>query len=237
MTLKSSPVSPKVNLSMIKLSGVTKEYNIGGEIFKALDNISLEIKQGEYTGILGASGSGKSTLMHIMGLLDHPTKGTIQINKQDVSKLSDDQLSALRNNFVGFVFQQFNLINKLTNIENVILPTVYARNKFDFNPKEKALEIFAKFGISNKANSYPNKISGGQQQRVAIARALIMNPQLILADEPTGNLDTKNGNAILELLENLNKEQGVTVVIITHEKDVADRTKRKIMIADGKLIK
>jgi ABC-type lipoprotein export system ATPase subunit len=222
---------------MIKLSGVTKEYNIGGEIFKAVDNISLEIKQGEYTGILGSSGSGKSTLMHIMGLLDHPTRGKIEINHKDVSGLTDDQLSTLRNEFVGFVFQQFNLINKLTNIENVILPTVYARKKLDYNPETKARELFEQFGISGKADTYPNKISGGQQQRIAIIRALIMNPQLILADEPTGNLDTKNGNAILELLENLNKKQGVTVVIITHEKDVADRTKRKIVIADGRLIR
>jgi putative ABC transport system ATP-binding protein len=237
MIPKFSLVSPKVILSMIKLSSITKEYNIGGEIFRALDNVSIEIKAGEYIGILGSSGSGKSTLMHIMGLLDHPTKGKIEINNRDISGLTDDQLSTLRNEFVGFIFQQFNLINKLTNLENVILPTVYARQKINFDPKAKAVSLFNQFGISGKENSYPNKISGGQQQRVAIIRALIMNPQLILADEPTGNLDTKNGNSILELLENLNKKQGVTVVVITHEKDVADRTRRKIIIADGKIHK
>jgi putative ABC transport system ATP-binding protein len=221
---------------MIKLQHVTKEYEISGETFTALNNVSLEISDGEYASILGPSGSGKSTLMHIMGLLDHPTRGKILLNNKDVSGLSDDELSLLRSEFIGFVFQQFNLINKLTVLENIVLPTLYARRTLDFDPKTKGLELITRFGLKGKENSYPNKISGGQQQRVSIARALIMNPSLVLADEPTGNLDTKNGNAILSLLEDLNSQNRVTVVIITHEPDVASRTRRKIQIRDGKVV-
>jgi putative ABC transport system ATP-binding protein len=222
---------------MIKLSHVTKEYDISGEIFKALDDVSLEIKKGEYTAILGPSGSGKSTIMHIMGLLDNPTRGVISINNRDISKYTDNELSNARNKFIGFVFQQFNLINKLTILENIILPTIYARRSLSFNPKVRAMELIQKFGLSGKEKSFPNKISGGQQQRVSIARALIMQPEVILADEPTGNLDSKNGDAIMDLLEKLNREDNVTVVVITHEQDVASRTKRQLYIRDGKLFK
>jgi putative ABC transport system ATP-binding protein len=222
---------------MIKLSNVNKEYMLSGELFVALKNINLEIKKGEYVGILGPSGSGKSTLMHIIGLLDRPTRGDVIINDENIKNLSDEDLSKLRNEFVGFVFQQFNLINKLTILENVLLPTIYARKKYEFNVRERAMQILKEFGIDTKANSYPNKISGGQQQRVAIARALITNPDLILADEPTGNLDTKTGNTIMELLEDLNKKNNITVIIVTHEKDIADRTRRQIVIRDGEVIK
>ncbi len=218
---------------MIKLSHVSKEYKLSGESFFALKDVSCEVKEKEFLAILGPSGSGKSTVMHIMGLLDNPTAGTIKINDRDVSNYSDDELSLARNELIGFVFQQFNLINKLSILENILLPTIYTRHKLTFDPKERAMELIKKFGLLGKEHSFPNKISGGQQQRVAIARALIMNPKLVLADEPTGNLDTKTGNAILELLEKLNKEEGVTVVIITHEPDVANRCKRKLYIRDG----
>jgi len=220
---------------MIKLSHVSKEYQLSGESFFALRDVSFEIKEKELLAILGPSGSGKSTVMHIIGLLDTPTEGTIKINGKDVSKYSDDELSLARNETIGFVFQQFNLINKLTILENIMLPTIYTRHTLPFDPKTRAMELITKFGLLGKEKSFPNKISGGQQQRVAIARALIMNPKLVLADEPTGNLDTKTGNAILDLLEKLNKEDGVTVVIITHEPDVANRCKRRLFIRDGQL--
>lgn len=209
---------------MIKLSNIVKEY----DTFAALKGINLEIKQGEFTAIVGPSGSGKSTLMHIIGLLDQPTSGKIFINDIDVSKLNDNKLSKLRSEFVGFVFQQFNLINKLTVLENVMLPTIYNSGNH-----KQAMSLLERFGIANKASSYPNKLSGGQQQRVAIARALVMNPKLILADEPTGNLDTKTGNQILDLLKELNKKDGVTVIIVTHEPDVAAMCKRQIIVRDG----
>lgn len=221
---------------MIKLQNVCKDYIVGNETIRILKNINLLIKDKEFVGILGASGSGKSTLMYLMGLLDTPTSGKIIIDDKDVSKLSDDNLSKLRNDYVGFVFQQFNLINNLSVLENVLLPTIYSKSKFNLDPKEKALDLLKRFGIYDRRNFRPNKISGGQQQRVAIARALMMNPKLILADEPTGNLDSKTGNEILNILEKLNKEFEATVIVVTHEKDVVKRTKRQIFLKDGEIV-
>lgn len=222
---------------MITLKNVFKEYKLDGEVFTALSNINLSISKGEFTAILGLSGSGKSTLMHMIGLLDVPTRGQILVEDRDISKLTDEALSKLRSEFVGFVFQQFNLINKLTVLENILLPTIYTKQKFDISPREKAFVLMERFGIAEKAKSFPNKLSGGQQQRVAIARSLINNPKLILADEPTGNLDTKTGEKILSLLEELNKQDKMTVILVTHEKDVADHARRKIEIRDGAIQK
>lgn len=222
---------------MIKLSHVSKVYHIDSDTtFTALDNVSLEIKKGEFVSIIGPSGSGKSTLMHIVGLLDHPTSGDVFVHNRLIRSLADNEVSQFRQEFVGFVFQQFNLINKLTLLENVMLPTIYTRKTLSFDPKEKALALLTKLGIGEKANSYPNKISGGQQQRVALARALMMSPQLILADEPTGNLDTKTGKEILALLSELNTKDHITMAIVTHDEQIAKRATRTIKIRDGKIV-
>lgn len=221
---------------MIKLENVGKTYELGEENVGAVKNISLTIKEKEFVGIMGTSGSGKSTLMHIIGLLEKPTKGKIFIDGRDVSHLSDDELSRIRNKTIGFVFQSFNLISKFTVLENVLLPTRYAKEPLKYDPVEKAESLLKKFGIYERKDFFPNKISGGQQQRVAIARALIMNPKIILADEPTGNLDSKTGDEILDILSNLNKEFGVTVIIVTHEHDIAAKTKKQIFIRDGMLV-
>lgn len=221
---------------MIKLQNVWKEYQLDKDVtFTALKDINLTINQGEFTSIIGPSGSGKSTLMHIIGLLDQPTKGTILIDNKDISKFDDNALSTLRNEFVGFVFQQFNLINKLTVMENILIPAVYARKKLTYDPVEKARYLIKRFRLEGKERSFPNKISGGQQQRVAIARGLIMDPKLILADEPTGNLDSKSGQEILDLLHELHKAEKITVIVVTHDPNIAKRTERKIEIQDGQI--
>lgn len=222
---------------MIKLVKVSKKYTLDSEIvFTALDDVSLEIKSGEFTSIVGPSGSGKSTLMHVIGLLDKITSGEVYFGEKEIDKLTDNQISALRNEFIGFVFQQFNLLPKLTVLENVLLPSIYTK-KAGIDFEKRAWDLLKRFGIDDKAGSYPNKISGGQQQRVAIARALIMQPQLILADEPTGNLDSKTGQEIMKLLKELNKTEGITVLIVTHDPAIAGQCKRQIKIVDGRIVK
>ena len=221
---------------MITLAHVNKIYQIDGEEFYALRDINLEIKQGEFTAILGPSGCGKSTLMHIIGLLDTPTSGKLLINNKDTSKLDDNELSRLRNESAGFIFQQFNLINKLTVLENIMLPTMYSAKKYSFEPKTRALELMDRFGIISKQKSYPNKLSGGQQQRVAITRALLNEPKIILADEPTGNLDSKTGKNILDLIRELNQKEGITVVLVTHDREIAESCQRHISMLDGKIV-
>ncbi|OGG20418.1 ABC transporter ATP-binding protein [Candidatus Gottesmanbacteria bacterium RIFCSPHIGHO2_02_FULL_40_13] len=221
---------------MIKLLNVSKQYTLEDEVFFALKKVSLEIGEGEFIGIVGPSGCGKSTLMHLIGLLDRPTEGQVKILGRDVFTLQDEERSKMRNQVIGFVFQQFNLLNKLTVLENVLLPTIYTRSKTDVNHQDKARALLQRFGIEKQINSYPNKISGGQQQRVAIARALINNPKIILADEPTGNLDSQSGKVILDLLGTLNKNDKITVIIVTHDKEVAGKTKRQIRLKDGEIV-
>ena len=222
---------------MIELKGVSKTYFLGDTKVKAVDNVSLKIMPNEYLSILGASGSGKSTLMYLIGLLESASSGKILLNGEDISKLSDDKLSTLRNQTIGFVFQSFNLLNKLTVLENVMLPASYLKTKTNFDVKAKAMDLLKRFGLAERQNFYPNKISGGQQQRVAIARALILNPKIILADEPTGNLDSRTGPQILTLIEDLRQEFKTTIIMVTHEKNIAKRANKRIYIKDGRIVK
>ncbi len=221
---------------MIELKNITKIYNTGGEPYEALKGISMNIKKGEFVAIMGPSGSGKSTLMHILGALDTATSGTYHLDGKDVSKLSDDELADIRKNNIGFVFQSFNLLPRASVIRNVELPLIY-----EGVPKEerrkRAEESLVKAGMDEKHFSHlSNQLSGGQIQRVAIARALVNNPSIILADEPTGNLDTKTGNIVLSTFQKLNEEYGRTIILITHEADVAEHADRILFIRDGLLV-
>lgn len=205
-----------------------------GTSFPALSDVSLTIKKGEFAAIMGPSGSGKSTLMHIIGCLDHPTGGSVAIEDHEVSKATEKELAEIRNSHIGFVFQQFNLLRRTSAITNVELPLVYAH----LSQKERtqrAQEFLTEVGLKDKMQNLPSQLSGGQQQRVAIARALVNKPDIILADEPTGNLDSKSGAEILQLFEALHKKGG-TIVLVTHDEHVAEHAKRIIRIVDGKII-
>ena len=218
---------------MIKLENVSKSYKQGKSEFFALKNISLNIKEGDFVAIHGPSGSGKSTLMHLIGGLDRTTTGTIVVAGKALSKLSDKNLARYRNENVGFVFQFFNLLPNLSVYDNINLPLVYSKNKIE-KPKNRILQLLDVLKIPEKVKSKPTELSGGQQQRVAIARALVNNPQIILADEPTGNLDSKTGEEILRLLYNLNKE-GKTVILVTHDNNLIRYASKAIYIKDGQI--
>jgi putative ABC transport system ATP-binding protein len=220
---------------MIEVKNITKSYRSGEFENKVLKNVSFSIKEGEFVAIMGPSGSGKSTLMHILGCLDTPTEGQYFFEGKDISQFSDDELADIRKNKIGFVFQAFNLLPRSTVLRNVTLPLVYSRVS-----KEKREELAQKSLLSvglaeDKFTHLSNQLSGGEMQRVAIARALVNNPSVILADEPTGNLDTKTGEIVIDTFKKLN-DQGRTVVLITHEKDIAEKAKRIISIKDGKII-
>ena len=221
--------------SVIKLEKVSKIYKMGETKVRALIDASFTISKGEFVAIIGPSGSGKSTLMHILGLLDRPTSGKVYLEGKVVSRLGEDTISELRNKHLGFVFQTFNLLSRTTALANVELPLTYSDIPRE-ERKELAREALSKVGLGERLNHTPNQLSGGQQQRVAIARALVTKPSLILADEPTGNLDSKSGREILNLLRSLN-EAGNTVVLVTHDGSIAKSARRTIELKDGEVIK
>lgn len=218
---------------LVKLSKVNKIYKSGEVSFQALTDINLEVKKGDFLAIIGASGSGKSTLMNIIGLLDNPTSGSYHLDGKDTAHLKEDSQALLRNKQIGFVFQSFNLLSRTSALEQVALPLIYAKvGKSE--RLEKAKQALTQVGLADKLKSNPNQLSGGQQQRVAIARALINNPELILADEPTGNLDSKSGEEIMGIFKNLN-DSGKTIIMITHESEIAKHAKHSIRIKDGRI--
>jgi putative ABC transport system ATP-binding protein len=220
--------------SMISLKDITKTYHLGTIDVPVLKRINLSIEEGEYVAIMGASGSGKSTLMNIIGCLDRPSSGQYFLAGQDLTTLDDDELANIRNQYIGFVFQQFNLLPKLTSLSNVMLPMIYA--DVDKSQRiEQATDALIQVGLSDRIQNRPNQLSGGQQQRVAIARALVNHPALVLADEPTGALDSTTSEEIMNLLTELN-QQGTTIAIVTHDANVAARTKRIIRMMDGVII-
>jgi len=227
---------PEQRIPTIRLENVHKIYDLGEIQVPALRGVSLEIYRGEFVAVMGASGSGKSTLMNIIGCLDRPTRGRYLLDGKDVSGLTKDELAAIRNHKIGFVFQQFNLLPRTSALENVELPTIYAGVPIQERAK-RAEQALQRVGLAERAGHFPSQLSGGQQQRVAIARALVNNPSLLLADEPTGNLDSRTSVEIMEILQGLNDQQQLTVVIVTHEPDIAQYAKRALEFRDGKLRK
>lgn len=218
---------------LIKLVNVSKTYQMDGVSVKALQEASLIIEKGEFVAIMGPSGSGKSTLMHIAGCLDTPTTGQVFFNRENVSGLSEAELAQIRNQEIGFVFQTFNLIPRVTALENVALPLIYTGIKSEIRERQ-AKKVLSLVGLAKREGHFPNQLSGGEQQRVAIARALVNNPKVIFADEPTGNLDMKTGDELMKVLAGLNKK-GHTIILVTHEQEIADYAKRIIKIRDGKV--
>ncbi|MBC8014318.1 MAG: ABC transporter ATP-binding protein [Sporomusaceae bacterium] len=217
----------------ILLSEVTKVYQLGGETVNALAGLTLSIKSGEFTAIMGPSGSGKSTLMNIIGCLDRPTSGSYILDGEEVATLNDDQLAVTRNKKIGFVFQSFNLLPRMSTLQNVALPMVYA----GVEKKERlarAEHVLTMVGLQDRMNHQPNELSGGQRQRVAIARAIVNDPRIIMADEPTGNLDTKSGNEVMAIFSKLNS-QGRTIILVTHEPEIAEYAGRIVYVRDGRM--
>ena len=219
---------------MIKIENVTKVYRMGQVEVHALRGASLEIAQGEWVTVMGPSGSGKSTLMNIIGCLDQPTSGVYYLDGIDVSQLDDNELAEIRNSKIGFVFQSYNLLARTSALRNVELPLLYSGGG---NKRDRAVAALEAVGLGDRVNHNPNELSGGEQQRVAIARALVNDPSIILADEPTGNLDSKSGTEIVEIFRQLNKEQGITMVFVTHDRGVAEQTQRILHLHDGRIVR
>lgn len=220
---------------MIKLENITKTFKMGEETIKALDNINFEVEQGEFVSIIGPSGSGKSTLMNILGLLDVPDSGKYILEDIEVNNASENKLANLRNNKIGFIFQNFNLLTKLKAFENIQVPLIYKGYTND-ESKKIAYTLLEKVGLKGREEHLPTQLSGGQQQRVAIGRSIINNPAIILADEPTGNLDSKTSKEIIDLLQEYNKKYNQTIIMITHDLEIAQKANRVIKIEDGKIV-
>jgi putative ABC transport system ATP-binding protein len=219
---------------MIELANITKTYRMGEVDFTVLSGVSLSVQRGELIAIMGPSGSGKSTIMNIIGCLDRPTSGSYRFEDREISALSDDELASIRNVKIGFVFQTFNLLARFSALKNVEVPLIYGGVPARLR-KERAVHLLEKVGLADRLHHKPTELSGGQQQRVAVARALVNNPALLLADEPTGNLDSRSGEEILKILTGLN-EQGVTVIIVTHDQSVAARCRRIVTVKDGQIV-
>jgi putative ABC transport system ATP-binding protein len=223
--------------TVISVKSLVKTYVVGEVQVKALRGVNLEVPRGEFLAVTGPSGSGKSTFMHIIGCLDHPTSGQYFLDGEDVSRMSKDALAAVRNKKIGFVFQGFNLLSRTSALDNVELPLLYGGSGLKTADRHKrAAEVLALVGLGDRADHHPNQLSGGQQQRVAIARALINDPSILLADEPTGNLDTRTSIEVMGIFQRLNRERGITVVLITHEMDIAEYGTRTVMFRDGQVV-
>lgn len=222
-------------LNVVEAVDLYKTYQMGSVEVHALRGLSVNIKKGEVVAIMGPSGSGKSTLMNVLGCLDRPTSGTYLLNGENVQEMHGDQLADIRNRQVGFVFQSYNLLSRSTALSNVMMPLRYRRNNGAENHKQMAEDLLVRVGLGDRINHKPTEMSGGQQQRVAIARALVNDPAIVLADEPTGNLDSKSGDEIMKLLLELNEEKGVTLIIVTHDPEVAAITQRTVQLFDGRV--
>ena len=223
--------------TVISVRSLVKIYQVGEHVVKALRGVNLEVQRGEFLAVSGPSGSGKSTFMHIVGCLDRPTSGQYLLDGQDVSRMSKDALAAVRNRKIGFVFQGFNLLARTSALDNVELPLLYGGGGMKGAERRKrAMEVLTAVGLADRWDHHPNQLSGGQQQRVAIARALINNPSILLADEPTGNLDTRTSIEVMGIFQRLNRERGITVVLITHEPDIAEYGTRTVMFRDGQVV-
>ena len=222
---------------VISVKNLVKTYVVGEVEVRALRGVNLDVEQGEFLAVTGPSGSGKSTFMHIAGCLDRPTSGQYFLDGDDVSRMSKDQLAAVRNRKIGFVFQGFNLLSRTSALDNVELPLLYQGGLKGPERHKKAMDVLAKVGLGNRTDHHPNQLSGGQQQRVAIARALINTPSILLADEPTGNLDTRTSIEVMDIFQTLNRETGITVLLNTHEMDIAEYGTRIVTFRDGQVVK